>query len=130
MPKETVIPEWGPNQCHKGAIVGRQSLDLGAYGNFSCVSPMAGNDAPSDINPLADYVQGAICVWKKEKKNIHMLLGLWYGGCSGWCGNWRGRLCESLFYDNRLFFINIFVFINIVLVLGYPPHYEYQSNEI
>lgn len=112
VPKETVIPEWGPNQCHKGAIVGRQSLDLGAYGNSLCVSPMAGNDAPSDINPLADYVQGAICVWKKEKKNIHMLLGLWYGGCSGWCGNWRGRLCESLFFEN-VFVIVLFNVLNI-----------------
>lgn len=69
-----LIPGWGPNLCHKGASVWRQSLGRGVYGN-SVVAPKAGNVAPSDINPLADYVQGAVCVWKKKRKqNIHMLL--------------------------------------------------------
>lgn len=85
-----LIPEWGPNQCHIGAVVGRQSLGRGVYGNSSRVSPKAGNVAPSDINPLADYVQGAVCVWKKKRKqNIHMLLrasGMrWMQRMDVWC---------------------------------------------
>lgn len=77
MPKEVVIPVWGPGLCHIGALVGRQSLDRGVYGNSSRVAPRAGNGAPSDINPLADYVQGADCVWKrKENKTFTCCFGL------------------------------------------------------
>lgn len=59
---------------------------------------MAGNVAPSDINPLADYVQGAVCVWKKKRKqNIHMLLrasGMrWMQRMDVWAGG--SQPCDS-----------------------------------
>lgn len=65
------------------------------------MSAKSGNAAPSDINPLADYVQGAVwCLKEKKTKHSHAASGCGNVDAAEWW-YWPATTLRSVNFEIR-----------------------------